>query len=98
MDDVTGSMLGILPPVIAAGAVTSIMSNMMPNGKGGGGMFGQGQGEVANPEGMKKIKVSTAKKLFGLKKVELARQGVRVSDADGDILFYENGSFYWIEG
>jgi hypothetical protein len=41
MDDVTGSMLGILPPVIAAGAVMGIMKNSgMMGGGSGGGMFG----------------------------------------------------------
>ena len=42
MDDVTGSMLGILPPVIAAGAVMGIMNNsgLMGNKGNGGGMFG----------------------------------------------------------
>jgi hypothetical protein len=39
MEDITGDMLGILPPVIAAGAVMGIMNQMNGNNKGGG-MFG----------------------------------------------------------
>jgi hypothetical protein len=105
MDDVTGSMLGILPPVIAAGAVMGIMNNsgLMGN-KGGGGMFGapaaDGGGTRIDGSGSSsgaKISLKTAGKLFGSNKVALAKTGVEVTNADGDILIYNAGNFYLLE-
>jgi hypothetical protein len=111
MDDVTGSMLGILPPVIAAGAVMGIMNNM--NGGKGGGMFGApsgGGGMLGAPQsgGTRidgsgdggagaKISLKTAGKLFGANKVELAKTGVEVTNAEGDTLIYNGGNFYLLE-
>jgi hypothetical protein len=112
MDDVTGSMLGILPPVIAAGAVMGIMNNM--NGGKGGGMFGApsgGGGMLGAPQNggtridgsgdgvgaSAKISLKTATKLFGSSKTELAKSGVEVTNADGDTLIYNGGNFYLLE-
>ena len=110
MDDVTGSMLGILPPVIAAGAVMGIMNNM--NGGKGGGMFGapaaasQGNGDVRIDgsgagatigSSSAKISLKTASKLFGSSKAELAKSGIEVTNAEGDTLIYNAGNFYLIE-
>lgn len=113
MDDVTGSMLGILPPVIAAGAVMGIMNNM--NGGKGGGMFGapaatetridgtggQGAGgtriDGSGGTSGAKISAKTAGKLFGSSKVALAKTGVEVTNADGDTLIYNAGNFYLLE-
>ena len=99
--DVTGSMLGILPPVIAAGAVTSIMKNMMPNAQGQGGMFGSPAPVETRIDGSggsggsgAKISLRVAGKLFGANKVRLAKTGVEVTNADGDILIYNAGNFY----
>ena len=106
MDDVTGSMLGILPPVIAAGAVMGIMNNsgLMGNrGNSGGVMFGAPaetgnriDGSGSSSSGAK-ISLKTAGKLFGANKVELAKTGVEVTNADGDILIYNAGNFYLLE-
>lgn len=107
MDDVTGSMLGILPPVIAAGAVMGIMNNM--NGNKSGGMFGapaggggllgapSNAGTGGNSQARPSISLKTAKKLFGSSKTELAKSGVEVTNEDGDTLVYNGGSFYLVE-
>lgn len=93
--DVTDSMLGILPPVIAAGAVMGIMNQTgLTGNKGGGGMFGQSPAPAAPANnGAKKISQRSAIKLFGMKKAMLAKGGTEVSNEDGEILFYDNG-FY----
>ena len=101
--DVTGSMLGILPPVIAAGAVTSIMKNMMPDSQGQGGMFGAPAPAQTRIDGTggggagAKISLKTAGKLFGANKVQLAKKGVEVTNSDGDTLIYNGGVFYLLE-
>lgn len=41
-----------------------------------------------------KIKTSVARKLFGDDKTKLAMDGAEVSNQDGDVLTYENGSFF----
>ena len=95
---------------MAKGDVNDIMNNMnsLTSGKGqqaSGGVLGQsgagldmmlGQTQqtpaVSNDKG--KIKTSVARKLFGDDKAKLAMDGAEVSNQDGDILTYENGSFF----
>ena len=47
-----------------------------------------------NSNGKGKIKTSVARKLFGDEKAKLAMDGAEVSNSDGDVLTYENGSFF----
>jgi hypothetical protein len=78
-------------------------SNQKSSG-GGAGVLGQsGSGmdmmlgktqRVASSNGKGKIKTSVARKLFGDDKTKLAMDGAEVSNGDGDILTYENGSFF----
>jgi hypothetical protein len=56
-------------------------------------MMGQTQ-RAASSNGKGKIKTSVARKLFGDEKAKLAMDGAEVSNGDGDILTYENGSFF----
>lgn len=44
--------------------------------------------------GKGKIKTSVARKLFGDEKTKLAMEGAEVSNGDGDVLTFENGSFF----
>jgi len=53
---------------------------------------GQTQSSSVNSRG--KIKTSVARKLFGDEKTKLAMDGAEVSNSDGDVLTYENGSFF----
>ena len=75
---------------------------MPTGGNGGGGMFGAPAAE-ARIDGTggsgsgAKISLKTAGKLFGLNKVQLAKKGVEVTNADGDTLIYNGGSFYLLE-
>jgi hypothetical protein len=63
------------------------------SGSGMDMMLGQTQqGSAQNSKG--KIKTSVARKLFGDDKAKLAMDGAEVSNQDGDILTYENGSFF----
>jgi hypothetical protein len=57
-------------------------------------MLGQTQRAAVPSNGKGKIKTSVARKLFGDDKAKLAMEGAEVSNVDGDILTYENGSFY----
>ena len=94
---------------MAKGDVGDIMGNMnhLMGGKGpksSGGVLGQSgagmdmmlgqtqRSSAANGKG--KIKTSVARKLFGDEKTKLAMDGAEVSNGDGDILTYENGSFF----
>jgi hypothetical protein len=63
------------------------------SGSGMDMMLGQTQGAVAS-NGKGKIKTSVARKLFGDEKTKLAMDGAEVSNGDGDVLTYENGSFF----
>lgn len=78
------------------------MGNLM--GSQGGSMLGAGlnlgpsgmsqQAAASDQVSKGKIKTSVARKLFGDEKAKLAMAGGEVSNMDGDILTYENGSFY----
>ena len=89
------------------GDIMNNMSNLMGQGQknsGGSGVLGQSgagvdmmlgqtqQSPIVSSKG--KIKTSVARKLFGDEKAKLAMDGAEVSNQDGDILTYENGSFF----
>jgi len=95
---------------MAKGDVKDIMGNMSDlmggnnktPGEGAASVLGQPgvsmmlgqtqQSSAVNSKG--KIKTSVARKLFGDDKARLAMDGAEVSNQDGDILTYENGSFF----
>lgn len=95
---------------MAKGDVSDIMGNMSElmggkNGKtpgeGAASVLGQpgvnmmlGQTQRSPSSSKGKIKSSVARKLFGDEKAKLAMEGAEVSNSDGDILTFENGSFF----
>ena len=86
------------------GNMNSLMGGKGQNsGSGMPGMLGQsgagmdmmlGQTQKTSASGKGKIKTSVARKLFGDEKSKLAMDGAEVSNQDGDILTFENGSFF----
>ena len=80
-----------------------LVGNMMKKSQGASSqreeLLGSGlnlgpQTSSSSSQARGKIKTSVARKLFGDEKTKLAMDGAEVSNQDGDVLTYENGSFF----
>jgi hypothetical protein len=91
VSDIMGNMSNLMGGSGGSGAANKSQINPM---LGSGLNLGPQQAAASSQVSKGKIKVSVARKLFGDEKAKLAMDGAEVSNSDGDVLTYENGSFF----
>ena len=89
-----GDIMGNMSSLMGGKGQQSSSGFLGQSGAGMNMMLGQTQQTASVSNGKGKIKTSVARKLFGDEKAKLAMDGAEVSNQDGDVLTYENGSFF----